>query len=386
MKVAELFVKLGLTGDKKVSSGLSNVNKGMSSAVAKGQLMAQAITEAGKAFLKFSQMGFEAGTEITVFSERTGLSTKKLQQFQYAGEQMGLSAKGLTSNLLSLHQKMSDITALGEVKTEGFAYMSQFVDFDESKAQSDVFYLVQKAQEFAQTALAKGKSRGFVTSILGNAGFSEDMFAPLLSGVFNEKNFRNAPIIGKGEAKRLHQTGVAFSNLGKKINRAMIGLTGKHAGKIIKFVNQLIPPITDLIGALLTFADKAKVFEIIALSMKGIEQIINGFLIALEKFGLVEISKDAEKKINGGSKESSIFGGFGKFLKDNFRAAKLDVDTLRKKQENKYGFKSVAPTITVNNNQNIVASDPSAVSSAVNRGTSKAVTDSFNQVNKNRID
>lgn len=107
--VGEKLKKIGEIGVKPISL----VAKGLGGAATAAASLEAAAVKAGQAVFSLTSGTAEAGKEIMVMAERTGLSTKAYQEWDYIAKQAGTSMDTLQGGITDLAEKMDD-AAKGE--------------------------------------------------------------------------------------------------------------------------------------------------------------------------------------------------------------------------------------------------------------------------------
>lgn len=254
MTIAQLFVNLGIKGADNTQKALKSTKDGITG-IASSSLAAKAAIAAMLYGLeRLMSDSAKMGSSLTNFSALTGLSTKQLQQWQYAARQAGVSGEELTGSVKAVQTSMTNML-LGKGAPEGMAMVANKVGLDPKKAR-DTFYVLEQLQKYAQS----------VDSDVGNAmlksfGLSEGVIAAMRRGTFNAKNFAAAPTYSDPEALRLSKIDAAWSNLGQKIQMMVGHLNSKHGLQLITDISKLTNEVLKLADALISVADKFKVFE-----------------------------------------------------------------------------------------------------------------------------
>jgi hypothetical protein len=262
MNIAELFVNLGIKGSEKTVGALVGVKKGL------GEVKSMSLE--AKAGILAALYGLEqmmaksgaAGTNLTNFAALTGLSTKSLQQWQYAARQAGVSSEEFTGSLKAVQNSMTNML-LGKGAPEGMGILSRTVGFDPKKAR-DTFYVMQQLQKAAQ-ALPKDVGN----NVLKSFGLSEGTIAAMRRNAFNPATLAKAPTYSDNEVKSLDKANIAWSNLSNKIEMAIGHLNAKHGLSVVKDISMLADKIFKVVEGFEKIAEKLKLFQVLGKVFEG---------------------------------------------------------------------------------------------------------------------
>jgi hypothetical protein len=298
VKIAELFVNLGLKGKDSVASGLKSVKGGLGETKSMALETKAAILAVVYGLEKMMSQSAQAGTGLSQFTALTNIAAGDLQRWQYAMRQTGGSAEELTGNLKAVQNTMTNML-LGKGAPEGMAMLANKVGFDPKRAR-DTLYVMSKLQEFVQK----------VPSDVGNQmaksfGISEGTIAAMRKNAFRPEVFAKAPTYSDKEVSTLNKVDVAWGNLGQKIQMAFGHMTAKDGLKIVNEISKITTEVFKLADALLKLADKIKIFEKIGMVFSGWAQILNGVTggvgkITGDKGGVLEGLKNTGKDAASG--------------------------------------------------------------------------------------
>lgn len=297
----ELFVNLGVKGSDKTIGALTGIKKGLGETASMSLEAKAAIVGAMYALERLFAASGAAGTNLTNFNALTGLSTKQLQQWQYAARQAGISNEEFTGSLKAVQTGMTNML-LGKGAPEGMALLANKVGFDPKRAR-DTFYVMEQLQKFAKTAPADVGN-----SVLKSFGVSEGTIAGMRRGVFNQQAFAKAPSYSDKEIGALDKANVAWSNLGNKIEMAFGHFNAKHGGALVNDISKIVTQVIKLAEALQHVAEKLKLFTIFEKSLGAVA----GFLeTTATLFGGSEKDRskkasEISKKVNSGETRSFL--------------------------------------------------------------------------------
>lgn len=270
MKIAELFVELGVKGTDKAKQGLTSVKTGMGEIYTSGLAAKAAILAAMYALEQMVQQSNQAGTELTSFANATGLSAETLQRWQYAGRQFGVTAQETSATISGLQRSMTQMLLTGQAPG-GMAMLASKVGFDPARAR-DTLYVMQKLQEYAKVVPAD-----MARSVLGSFGLGDSMIGAMRKGAFNPEAFAKANIYSDREAMSLMRMNAAWGNLSDKIQKAVGHLNAKHGGALIRDITKIADAVLRLTSALITLAEKLHVFDGLAKVINFIEGLVKDF-------------------------------------------------------------------------------------------------------------
>lgn len=270
MNIAELFVNLGIKGADKTVGALGSVKKGL------GEVSSMSLE--AKAGIVAAMYGLEqmmaksgaAGTGLTNFAALTGLSSRTLQEWEYAARQAGLSGEELTGSLKSVQNSMSNML-MGKGAPEGLAIVKRAVGFDMNRVR-DTFYVMQQLQKAAQ-ALPKDVGNNIIKSF----GISEGTIAAMRRNAFSPNIMGKAPAYSDKEINSLDRSNIAWSNLGNKIEMAFGHFNAKHGQQLVGDISKITDQVLRLVEAFEQLAEKLKLFGALARAAEVTADIFQGW-------------------------------------------------------------------------------------------------------------
>lgn len=254
MNIAELFVSLGLKGADKTVSGLSSIKKELGGIKDISFETKAAIAAAMYGLERLMAASGKTGTGLVNFNALTGLSTKQLQQWQYAAAQAGAGAEDMSSSVKAVQSAMTNML-LGKGAPEGMGMLARTVGFDPARIK-DTFYVLEKIQEFVRKAPPE-----LAMSVAKSFGVADSIVAGMRRNMFRDDIFKKAPMYSEGELKQLDRVNIAWGNIGRKIEMAIGHLNAKHGGVMVQDISKLIDKLTILLGKFLQLAEQLKLFE-----------------------------------------------------------------------------------------------------------------------------
>jgi hypothetical protein len=170
IKVAELFAELGVQADeKKAKDFFAIIDKGTTSFLG----VAAAAVGTGLTFNALLDKITGIAIGLTQFSAQTGLSTRTLQEWQHAGEGMGVRAEETASTIAGLNEQLVAFqmhrggTTLALAANELEYYTKGLVKID--IMHDKVWTILDKFRQAWTSGLFKG-NEGMFYQILGDAG------------------------------------------------------------------------------------------------------------------------------------------------------------------------------------------------------------------------
>jgi len=273
LKAGEFFIELGIKGHEKTISSLSKAKSligelGSTSLEAKAAILATAY-----AFERMMSSSARTGTEMTNFSNFTGISVKTLQQYQYAAAQVGVSNEEIASSFKSVQNIMTSMR-FGKGAPEGLAMMMEVLqrggsNFDPNRAKTDIEYVMRKLQEYAN--LEKDISKRNL--VMKSFGLGEGVVAGMARNAFRPEIFSKAPMFTDKETNQLDKVNAAFSNLSIKIKMAAWHFTAIHGAQLVKDFTFMADGVIKLANAFEKLSTKLKLFETAGHMLEGISNI-----------------------------------------------------------------------------------------------------------------
>ncbi len=284
MTVAELFVNLGIKGSEKTVGALSNVKKNLSEMKDMSLEAKAGIVAAVYALERLFAASGAAGTNLTNFNALTGLSTKQLQQWQFAARQAGVSNDEFTGSVKAVQGAMTNML-MGKGAPEGLGLLANKVGFDPKRAR-DTFYVLEQLQKFARTV-----PNDIGNSVMKSFGLSEGTISAMRRNAFSPSMMSRAPIYSDKEIGSLDKANIAWSNLGNKIQMAVGHFNAKHGMELVKDISMVTDSVIKLAEALFNASEQFKLLETIGHAFEGIANTLKLFTELTEKIG----GKDAKK-------------------------------------------------------------------------------------------
>jgi hypothetical protein len=280
----EFFVNLGIKGAEKTVGAISSVRKGLNETASTSIETKAAIVGVMYAFERMFAASGAMGTGLTNFNSLLGVSTKTIQQYQYAARQMGVANEDTANTFRALQGLMSK-TLMGEGAPKGLARVAALTGGispqDILNFQKSPDLLIQKLQQYAQ----REKNLGLRNEVLKSFNLSDAMIAAMSRNAFSPSQLAKAPMYSENEIHALDRANIAWSNLGTKIEMAIGKFNAKHGGQLVKDISHITDEVLRLVEAFTRLAEKLKVFDWIGKIFQGWSLIFEGATTAVDKMG-----------------------------------------------------------------------------------------------------
>lgn len=329
MQIAELFVSLGVKNSDKTVSALTQVQTSLGKVASTSLEAKAAIIGAMYALEHLMSESASRGTALSNFNAYTGISIKQLQQWQYAARQARESNEEFAGSIKSVQEKIA-LMKMNQGQPAGLAQLSTWTGgFDVKKSYDEkngLAYVLQKSIELTKTKLSKDVQN----QILKSFGWSEGTIGAMRKGVFNEENYRRAPIFEDAEVNKLNKIDIAWSNLNNKIQMFIGHLNAKHGLTLINDVDKLTTNILKLVDAFITLSEKLKLFEKIDNIFKGWSTIFTTISLFVDKINAKDKNQEnkIDKEINKNPLVQFYRNPFNPFSNDNNKTNNKDNKVL----------------------------------------------------------
>jgi hypothetical protein len=245
--VGELFINLGIKGTEKTIGSLKSVTVGMSDLTSMSLEAKAGIIGALYAMEQFGASSLKLGTNLTNTSILTGISTRKLQEYDYAAQQAHVSQQEMENSLKSLQVLMKN-TSLAHGMPEWLGRYAQIMKTPVNAAMfkawaDDPTKAIQGLQKYA----ALEKDTAWKRLVLSSFGQTEGMQVALDRQVFNAKNFAAAPVLTDTQLKRLNDTNIGISNLVSALDKMAADITAALGPGLLKDLEDLVKDLDILI-------------------------------------------------------------------------------------------------------------------------------------------
>ncbi len=279
--IAELFVSIGITGSEKTIGAVTGLKKNLGEAKDTAFETKAALVGVMYALERLFAASGKAGTDLTNFNATVGVSTKILQQYQWAGKQVGLSFEETAGSFRSLQGLMAKAN-MGLGAPAGMARVAMLTGGISPQAMKNFAdqpqLLINKLQEYS----AKETNKALRNETLKTFGLSSGFLDALNRQAFKPEILQRAPTYSDKEVGALDRANIGWSNLGNTIEMAIGHFNAAHGGSIVKDITALVGPTIKLAEAFEKLSTSAHVFEIIGTSIKGWVEIIQGLTSAIQ--------------------------------------------------------------------------------------------------------
>jgi hypothetical protein len=281
VQVGELFINLGVKGQEKTIAALTGIRGGLNDTTSNALAAKAAIVGLLYAVGKLISDTGQVGTSLTNANATLGMSTRLLQQYQYAARQAGASNEEMTGSFKSLSQIATDVLLKGNAP-EGLARIAQVTKMQtgemlrllKSASEGDVIPLFKILDQYARLET----NIGYRNKNLKGMGISEGIAAGSIRNKFTPEILEKAPLYGDKEVKSLDNAHIGWKNLANTMEMAFGHFNAKHGAEIVGELNKIIPKVIDLAEAFDKLATNLGVFEKFGKIIEGWTYILQGLL------------------------------------------------------------------------------------------------------------
>ena len=253
--VGELFINLGIKGTEKTIGSLQNVTVGMGDLKSMSLEAKAGIIGALYALEQFGHTSLVLGTNLSNTSTLIGVSTKKLQEYDYAAQQANVSQQEMEQTLKSL-QALAKNVNLGHGIPE---WLGRFAQVMGKPVNAELFksYALDptKAVQDLQKYAALEKDTAFKNLVLSSFNIGDAMKVALDKQVFNAKNFAAAPVLSDAQIKNLNETNIGIKNLISALDKMAADLTAAFGPNLLKTLELLVTDLDILIKLMTPFVE-----------------------------------------------------------------------------------------------------------------------------------
>ena len=265
MTIAELFVNLGVKGADSAGKALKGVKGGLGDVKSMSLEAKAAILGVVYGLQRMMSASAQQGTDLSNFASLTGLSTKVLQQYQYAGQQVGITNEEVAGSFKQVQNAMMQ-TLTGQGAPSGLARVAELTGGITREQAKDTELMMRKLQEYA----LKEQNQALGNQNLKSFGLSEGVIAGMRRNAFNEDIMKKAPSYTDAQIKSLDKVNAAWANLGGQIKKAFGDFTAKDGLKIVREISMITTEVIKMAKAFMQLADSLQLF-------KGISKIFEGW-------------------------------------------------------------------------------------------------------------
>lgn len=329
--IGELFVNLGVKGDAKTISALARVKTGLGDAASMSIEAKAGVLGLFYALERLTAASGQLGTHLTNFTTLTGFTSKMVQEYDYAGRQVGLTNSQVEGSLKSLQSVMANVQLNQDIPKWLFLVNKALSESGEGAIErsriGDTAHVFQKFQEFAGLKIDPAIKRKFIEG----TGISEDVFAGMERNAFRPDVFGKAPLLADAEISRLAKINAAWSNLGTKIEMIIARLNAKHGFQLVKDIDAIAVAIGHLIEQTDKFATKLEIFDRTGHALEGAANSLKLVSEILDKISGKE-SKKGDLLYQPPGQE--LIPGFSKsplstYIKEEWQGIKSGFDRMK---------------------------------------------------------
>lgn len=306
----------------KTQKGLQSISDGMKKVSSTSFEAKAAIIGALFALQALLSKSGAGAVQVKGTGALTGVDTKTLQQYQYAGRQVGLTNEEMLGTFESLQSAMAK-TFMGKGAPEGWARFAATMGMgsrvDVEKFMKNPELLLQKLQEYSK----KEKNIGIRNEVLSSF-VPKNVAGALAQNAFTPEVMKKAPVYSDKDLAGLAAANAAWKNLEDSITRAWASLNGQHGGQIMRALQAVLNVTIKIVGAILDVADKFHLFDLLEKSVKPAIALLNmavqgiSDLIAVVS-DFAEETKLLEMFDNGLESIKNTVGGVTKYFAELFK-------------------------------------------------------------------
>lgn len=229
MTVAELFIKLGfkIEGRESFDKAVSQLGFGEVKAIN----LKHALVGLGAGMTALMYFAANAATGLYKFHMTTGLSTKSLQEWQFAGARANVAAGEITNTIKGIQAAQADI-ALGQGNIAPWALLGLDPKMDPFQV------LWQIHQRIKETG---GLAPGLARSITGQLGISQDMFQFLRRDNLELGQLKDKFVQSADAQKRLDELNGRWRQMSYELEQVGIEVGDALGPKFMALIRAAVP-------------------------------------------------------------------------------------------------------------------------------------------------
>ena len=294
MKIAELFVNIGIKGTDKAVSGVQSVNSRLGDVTSKGLAAKAALFGVMYGLQRMMSSSTSAGLSLKQFSDYTGMSADKLQRWQYLFRLAKVGPEEVASSLQNLQNTMVKFSITGQAPA-GLEQIAQVVGGIDLKKIEDATYMMEKFREYAK----KETRVGLANVNLQSMGLSPSMIAAMRTSTVDLDKISNEHIYSDKQVGALAKAAEQWEKLFDKIEKKTGKFMAQHGASLMKGTESIVNAAFKIGDAFLYVAEKLELF-------KGIEMLAD-LLTSAVKFTGKLFGKEGDKKQNQSVMEVEMF-------------------------------------------------------------------------------
>lgn len=261
LSVGEMFVNLGVKGAEKTIGAVTQTGKAMGELGSTSLETKAAIVGAMYALERLFSASGKMGTSLTNFAALTGISTRELQQWQYAMIQGGGTAEEMTQNFKNIQASMARLNLM-EGPPKYLALMAQLIhDPNLWGHKDDTVYMANAYVKGLQAAKNDPRAKAIMNEVARSLGLTDNFITTARRGLFSPEVFAKAPVYSDNEIAALDKANIAWANLGLKIERAVGHFNALHGQQLVHDISLITDKVILLVNALEKLSEKLHVFQ-----------------------------------------------------------------------------------------------------------------------------
>lgn len=250
MKIAELFVDLGIQGSEKAVTALAGIKQALTDVATTVGVVTTALAGAIYAFEKLSSESNQTGFGLSQFEKATGLSADTLQRWQQLGINSGVTADEVTKSVRNLQNIMFQMVAGGKAP-EGIAFLQQELaklgkPIDTTRFR-DVYYMMGKLREFARESHLPPD---FKKHVLDSFGLGDDFQQALKTSTFDLAKADPRRMYSENQLQTLTDLHNRWMKLIDEIQHSIGKLNVRFGPGLVSDIEKLAHALLDLASAL----------------------------------------------------------------------------------------------------------------------------------------
>lgn len=270
MKIAELFIQLGVKGADKAAGALSGMRGTLKDVTSTSLEAKAAIIGVMYGLERLMSASGQMGTNLTQFNNLTGLSADNLQRWQYLALKSGESADEMAGSIQGVQNAMTKML-LGQGAPTGITALANTIGFDTSRAR-DTFYVMDKLREYAQRTK---NIPDVANEILKSFGLSDKTIQALRTSTVDLTKVDPSHMYTSAQRAKLNDVNIGWTMLGDKIEHSFGKLNAKFGPKLISDISRLADQVLRMVDAFAALAEKLQVIQVIGESFKGWTEIFS---------------------------------------------------------------------------------------------------------------
>lgn len=269
MTIAEFFVTLGVKGEGSAKKAISGVDGALKEVKSTSLEAKAAIVGVIYGLERMMSQSAQAGTGLQQFAAFTGESLEQLQRWQYAGRQFGVSAEEVEASIKGVQSAMAQMRLTGNAPS-GLNFLATTVGLTDADLDKP-FVMMKKLQE-----LAKQQKGAIGNEVLKSFGLGDSMIGSMRKDAYNDEAFAKALVYTEKQAESLRKVNAMWGNFGDRMQKAFGSFTSKHGAQLIGDIEKIATAFMNLATAIITVAEKLKLFDLLGQSITGWAMLLKG--------------------------------------------------------------------------------------------------------------